>query len=116
MKKKEVILNEIQNLLEISYEIRLKRVNQNDAEDITYIISKFSNTFSEKYIYAIEHYRKNNKNEIEISDGLELIKQYIQKKAIKKYDHDFRKGQEKILNGINQIINELKNDLAHHSD
>ncbi len=102
------IQKEINKLEKIKRTWPFTRMNKNVVSDLLSEIRSFNHTFTAQYKYAQDFYFHNSSAEIEITDGIEELKNYLKSKLKKKDDRYYYSGIENIKNGLDRIIKGLK--------
>ncbi len=115
MDKVEQINNEIKQLKAVLSKIDTTRISKQNASDLRSFIGTFNHMFSVNHPLSVNHYRRNQFNEINVTDGLEDLERYSASKLKQKDDHYFWDGKERLSNGIKGIIRNLENDIKELS-
>lgn len=82
-----------------------------NAANIITKIGQFNHSFSLSYPIASKYYIRNETNEIDVTDGIEALEYYLDSKLKRKDDHNFSRGIEKIIDGLNGIKSQLEREV-----
>lgn len=110
MDKAEEINIEIKNLEAVLLKIDLTRMSKQNARDLKSYIEIFNHTFSVNFPLSVNHYKRNQSNEIDVTDGLKDLERYGESKLKQKDDYYFWDGKKRIKCGIQGIIKYLEAD------
>jgi hypothetical protein len=111
MEKVEQIQNEIKQLKVVLSNISKTIISKQNASDLHQKMEVFNHTFAVKFPLSVNYYRKNQTNEINVTDGMESLETYSKSKLKQKDDYYFITGKDKLKMGIEGIIRYLENDI-----
>ena len=106
--EKNIIENEIKELLKIQYKWRNTFKSKSKAYCLLSEIAIFKHTFSTNFPHFVEHFKRNSHAEIYFTDGISELERYSESKLKVKDDVLFHDGLKNICYGFNSLIIDLK--------
>jgi hypothetical protein len=105
------ILKEIEGLKKIKTSWTTKRIDKIVANDLIIEIKHFLSSFKHNFPHASKYYHYQSMSGINFYDGLNDLEHYSESKLKKKDDYYFNKGKDNIINGLEDLIYNLENEL-----